>query len=101
MTREEAIKRITNIVENEDDIKDNAFAKQSYNLNPNAQSMNQITPTVVKPMVFINDANSMSDGLADLRSLYGIQNQTPVVQNNNGIICPILFEGDNGYENAV
>lgn len=66
---------------NEEDIKDNAFSKQSYSLEPDS-----FRPTIVKPIEFCTDID-----LSVQNNLQSIKQQ--ILQNNSiETICPIEFE---------
>lgn len=67
----------------DDEIKDNAFAKKTYTLNPDVITK----PTVVKPIEFIGMPN-----ISDIRSQI---NPSPIAIVDNSepkIICPIEFD---------
>ena len=75
---------------NEEDIKNNAFVKQSYNLNP------EIKPAVIKPITFVSDQSSnfaksiSSFKKPDLPKVYTNDNK----ESERKAVCPITFDYD-------
>lgn len=70
---------------NDEDFKDNAFSKQTYNLNPNQPSK----PSVIKPIEFIG--LGISNSIADLKKDIGNSMVEPNLSIKN-VICPIDFD---------
>jgi hypothetical protein len=72
-----------------DDIKNNAFAKQTYSLNPE----NDIRPKPIKPIEFTDNINNLfKDKLKEVNTQFDLNEIDNNINSKKEVICPIYFE---------